>query len=45
MFCVHVYISIMYIAAYMGLGVHIHTIDEITESNVAIILDEILDNF
>ena len=40
MFCVHVYIAKMYIAAYMSLGVHMHTIDELTESNIGIALDE-----
>ena len=44
-FCVHVNIAKMYIAAYMSLGVHIHTIDELTESNVGISLDELLDHF
>ena len=46
-FCVHANIAKMYIAAYMSLGVqvHIHTIDELTESNVGTALDEILDHF
>ena len=41
--CIYSYCK-MYIAAYMSLGVHIHTIDELTESNVGV-LDDILDNF
>ena len=45
MFSVHVYIAKMYIAAYISLGVDIHTMDELTESNVGIVLDEILDHF
>ena len=35
----------MYIAAYMSLGVPIHTIDELTESNVGVALDELLEPF
>ena len=38
------YIAKMDIAEYMSLGVHIHTIDELTESN-GIALDKILDHF
>ena len=34
MFNVHVYIAKTYVAAYMSLGVHMHTIDELTGSNV-----------
>ena len=45
MFCFHAYIAKMYISAYLNWGVHIHTTDELTESNVAIALDEIVDNF
>ena len=45
MFSVHVYIAKMCIAAYISLGVHIHTIDELTESDVGIALDELLDHF
>ena len=35
-FCVHLYVAKMYISAYMNLGVHIHTKDELTESNIGI---------
>ena len=42
-FCVHVYIAKMSIMAYMSLGEHIHTINELTESNVG--MDELLDHF
>ena len=35
----------MYIAAYISLRVHMHTIDELTESNVGIALNGILDHF
>ena len=45
MFYVHVYIAKTYIAAYISLGVHMHTLDELTESNVGIALDEILHHF
>ena len=40
-FWVHV---CMYVCMYMNLGVHIHTIDELTLSNIGIAMDEILDN-
>ena len=43
MLCVHVYVAKIH--SYMSLRVHIHTIDELTESNVGIVLDEILDFF
>ena len=42
MFYVLVFIAKMYIAAYISSGVHINTIDEFTESNVGIVLEEIL---
>ena len=45
MFSEPLYIAKMYIAAYMSLGVQINTIDELTGSNVGIVLDEIFDNF
>ena len=43
-FSVHVYCKNVY-CAYMSLGVLIHTIDELTESNVGIALDDHLDHF
>ena len=45
MFSVHVYIIKMLFAAYMSLGVLIHIIDELTESNVGIVLYELFDHF
>ena len=37
------YTAKMYITAYMNLGIFINTIDELKESNIAIVLNEILD--
>ena len=45
LFCVHEYVAEMYIAAHMSLRRHIRTIDELTESNIGIAMDKILDHF
>ena len=41
----HVSIANMYISVFLNLGVHIHTKDELSDSNIVIAMDEILDNF